>query len=147
MSNMISPMATPYPSSLNSTGKKKTPTKFLLVVILLLIAAGAYVVGSGDFLDSFKKLGGKSFDTSKPLKIVAATELTDMEPFVHQASSDLGFDIEDIEMEYDSGTLVNTRNLNDGAYRDKYDATWFATNAFARSSATSLLGRLSILRR
>ncbi|MCG7259622.1 MULTISPECIES: hypothetical protein [unclassified Corynebacterium] len=111
---------------------------------MLLIAAGAHVVGSGDFLDSFKKLGGKSCDTSKPLKIVAATELTDMEPFVHQASSDLGFDI---EMEYDSGTLVNTRNLNDGAYRDKYDATWFATTAFARSSASSLLGRLSILRR
>lgn len=134
---MISPMATPYPSSLNSTGKKKTPTKFLLVVILLLIAAGAYVVGSGDFLDNFKKLGGKSFDTSKPLKIVAATELTDLEPFVHQASADLGFDI---EMEYDSGTLVNTRNLNDGAYRDKYDATWFATNAFAKAQGIASQG-------
>ena len=131
---MISPMATPYPSSLNSTGKKKTPTKFLLVVILLLIAAGAYVVGSGDFLDSVKKLGGKSFDTSKPLKIVAATELTDLEPFVHQASAHLGFDI---EMEYDSGTLVNTRNLNDGAYGAKHDATWFATNAFARAQGTT----------
>ena len=129
-------MATPYPSSLSSP-KKKSPTRFLLIVVLLLVAAGAYVVGTGDLLDSVKRFGGRSFDTSKPLKIVAATELTDMEPFVHQASADLGFDI---EMEYDSGTLVNTRNLADGAYTDKYDATWFATNAFAKAQGLTSQG-------
>lgn len=131
---MISSMVAPNPSSLSSpeksSGKNWSSTKILLIVILLLIAVGAYVVGSGDSLNGFKRPGRNSFDTSKPLNIVAATELTDMEPFVHQASADLGFDI---EMEYDSGTLVNTRNLNDGAYRDKHDATWFATNAFAKA--------------
>lgn len=135
---MISSMVAPNPSSLSSpeksSGKNWSSTKILLIVILLLIAVGAYVVGSGDSLNGFKRPGRNSFDTSKPLNIVAATELTDMEPFVHQASADLGFDI---EMEYDSGTLVNTRNLKDGAYDNKYDATWFATNAFARAQDTT----------
>ena len=127
-------MTSPYPSSLNANNGKKSSSKFFLVVVLLLIAAVAYVVGSGNFPGSLTGSGGKSYDTSKPLKIVAATELSDMEPFIQQASSDLGFEI---EMEYDSGTLVNTRNLVDGDYGDKYDATWFATNAFARAEGSS----------
>ena len=100
-------MTSPYPSSLNANNGKKSSSKFFLVVVLLLVAAVAYVVGSGNFPGSLTGSGGKSYDTSKPLKIVAATELSDMEPFIQQASSDLGFEI---EMEYDSGTLVNTRN-------------------------------------
>lgn len=127
-------MTSTFPSSLNANDGKKSSSKFFLVVVLLLIAAGAYVVGSGNFPGGLTGSGGKSYDTSKSLKIVAATELSDMEPFIEQASSDLGFEI---EMEYDSGTLVNTRNLVDGDYGDKYDATWFATNAFARAEGSS----------
>lgn len=129
----ISLMTSAYPSSFShsdgNAGGRKGKSKVILVVILLLVAAGAYVFGKDGSNGAAPWDDERSIDYSKPLKIVAATELSDMEPFIKQASADLGFDI---QMDYDSGTLVNTRNLLDGAYSDKYDATWFATDAFAK---------------
>lgn len=66
--------------------------------------------------------------TSKDeLRIVAATELRDMEPLIQQASNDLGFRI---TMDYLDGTIANSHSLKNGEFDGKYDATWFATNKY-----------------
>ena len=62
-----------------------------------------------------------------PLRIVAATELRDLEAVVEQASGDLGFTI---ELEFPGGTLENSERLKQGDFDDDVDATWFATNRY-----------------
>ena len=80
---------------------------------------------------------GKEYDGD--LNIVAATELAPLEPVLEQASEALGFDI---TMTTESGTLENSRSLKQGTFDNHYDATWFATNRYARIiGADSKLGK------
>lgn len=71
----------------------------------------------------FPAKGGSSGD----LRIVAATELKDMEPLIQQAAKDLGFSI---TMEYPDGTIANSLSLKAGEFDGQFDATWFATNKY-----------------
>lgn len=71
--------------------------------------------------------GGTGGTDGTPLRIVAATELQDLEPVIEDAADDLGFPI---ELSFPAGTLDNSRTLLDGGFDDEYDATWFATNRY-----------------
>ncbi|EEW51330.1 von Willebrand factor type A domain protein [Corynebacterium efficiens YS-314] len=62
-----------------------------------------------------------------PLRIVAATELRDLETVVEQAAGELGFAI---ELEFPGGTLENSERLKQGDFDEDVDATWFATNRY-----------------
>lgn len=62
-----------------------------------------------------------------PLRIVAATELRDLEDAVEQASEELGFTI---ELEFPGGTLENSERLKQGDFDEEVDATWFATHRY-----------------
>lgn len=88
----------------------------------LVLLAGCSTVS-----DSIDSLGGGLGGSSETLKIVAATELEDLQPAIEQASDDLGFDI---ELSFPGGTLSNSQALMDGAFDQDYDATWFATNRY-----------------
>ena len=88
----------------------------------LVLLAGCSTVS-----DSIDSLGGDLGGSSETLKIVAATELEDLQPAIEQASDDLGFDI---ELSFPGGTLSNSQALMDGAFDQDYDATWFATNRY-----------------
>ncbi|MDO5668914.1 MAG: VWA domain-containing protein [Corynebacterium sp.] len=70
--------------------------------------------------------GGSTTDGT-PLRIVAATELQDLQPVIEEAADDLGFPI---ELSFPAGTLDNSRTLLEGGFDGEYDATWFATNRY-----------------
>ncbi|MDU0478546.1 VWA domain-containing protein [Staphylococcus chromogenes] len=61
------------------------------------------------------------------LKIVAATELKDMQPLIKEAERELGFKV---QMAYPDGTIANSVTLKQGGFDRKYDSTWFATNKY-----------------
>ena len=110
-----------------------------LRVLLILVGTMALTACSmGDLFDDSQKPGsGNSF--SGGLRIVAATELESLEPVLADASQDLGFDI---TMTTEDGTLANSRTLKQGGFEGTYDATWFATNRYARIiGADDQLGR------
>lgn len=86
-------------------------------LMLALVASGCSA------LDQLPQLG-----ENKPLHIVAATELQDLEPLIQQAGEELGTDI---EVTYLGGTLENSQALKSGELDGAYDATWFATNRYA----------------
>ncbi len=85
--------------------------------------------------------GASRSDDNAPtgaLRIVAATELQDLQPAIDRAGADLGFAI---EMEFPGGTLENSQHLKDGDYDSAFDATWFATNRYVDLlGATGRLG-------
>lgn len=93
----------------------------LKIVAAVVIAAvlSVSVAACGDIAS---KMSG-----SAGLKIVAATELKDLEPLIAQASKELGFKI---EMSYPDGTIANSLALKNGEFDGQYDATWFATNKY-----------------
>ena len=109
----------------------------VLVAVLCAMGLTACSAGSGSsWLDDAASTGPE-YDGD--LKIVAATELAPLEPVLEQASESLGFDI---TMTTESGTLENSRSLKQGTFDDHYDATWFATNRYARIiGADSKLGK------
>ncbi|BAU95757.1 von Willebrand factor type A [Corynebacterium suranareeae] len=99
----------------------KTFLKSLALGVSMVLLAGCSTVTLGAGSGS---LGGGSSD---PLKIVAATELEDLQPAIEQASNELGFDI---ELSFPGGTLSNSQALKDGEFDQDFDATWFATNRY-----------------
>lgn len=97
-------------------------------VLNRLLIALALVLGltaCADELPMPSAGGGGTDDT--PLRIVAATELQDLQPVIEDAADDLGFPI---ELSFPAGTLDNSRTLLEGGFDDEYDATWFATNRY-----------------
>lgn len=100
----------------------------LKVLLVMLSAMALTACSAGDLFDDVDMPGsGSSF--SGGLNIVAATELKPLEPVLDDASQDLGFDI---TMTTEDGTLANSRSLKQGGFDGSYDATWFATNRYAR---------------
>lgn len=96
------------------------PTFFaVLLSVVALVLSGCGVINS----DSSAGAG----HSDEPLKLVAATELADLEPAIQEAAQELGFPI---EVTLPDGTLTNSRHLADGAYDGQVDATWFATNRY-----------------
>lgn len=93
----------------------------IVIALLSVVFVGAGLTACSD--EGGK--GGKDFDGS--LKIIAATELQDLEPLLKQASEELGFDI---VLEFPAGTLENSRNLANGGFDGNADATLFATNRY-----------------
>lgn len=89
----------------------------LLTSVLLVACGGSTTAVRGD--------GGSSDDT--PLRVVAATELQDLQPLIDEAADDLGFPI---ELSFPAGTLDNSQTLLDGGFDGRHDATWFATNRY-----------------
>ncbi|ANE03936.1 vWA domain-containing protein [Corynebacterium crudilactis] len=79
--------------------------------------------GCSSVSDSLSGIGG----SAEPLKIVAATELEDLQPAIERASDELGFDI---QLSFPGGTLSNSQALKEGAFDQEFDATWFATNRY-----------------
>ena len=109
----------------------------VLVAVLCAMGLTACSAGSGSSWLDDAASNGSEYDGD--LKIVAATELAPLEPVLEQASEALGFDI---TMTTESGTLENSRSLKQGTFDDHYDATWFATNRYARIiGADSKLGK------
>ena len=99
--------------------------KVLLAMMSAMVLSACSLeglLGDTDTPDS-----GTSF--SGGLNIVAATELKPLAPVLDDASRDLGFDI---TMTTEDGTLANSHTLKQGGFDGTYDATWFATNRFAR---------------
>ena len=108
---------------------------FVAVSCMMTLAACSAVSGNSWLDDSTSSEQEQDGD----LKIVAATELAPLEPVLEQASEELGFDI---TMTTESGTLENSRSLQQGTFDRHYDATWFATNRYARIiGADSKLGK------
>lgn len=100
----------------------------LKVLLVMLSAMALTACSAGDLFDDVDMPGsGSSF--SGGLNIVAATELKPLAPVLDDASQDLGFDI---TMTTEDGTLANSRSLKQGGFDGSYDATWFATNRYAR---------------
>lgn len=92
------------------------------------------VVAAVAFVASACSTDSQSFGGDSPLRIVAATELADLEPVLAEASDELGFPI---EIEYPAGTLENTVSLQSGYFDGNFDATWFATNRYAEIAGAS----------
>ncbi|PXY05809.1 vWA domain-containing protein [Corynebacterium striatum] len=100
----------------------------LKVLLAMLSTMALTACSAGGLFDDLDMPGsGSSF--SGGLNIVAATELKPLEPVLDDASQDLGFDI---TMTTEDGTLANSRSLKQGGFDGTYDATWFATNRYAR---------------
>ncbi|MHA2788898.1 substrate-binding domain-containing protein [Corynebacterium sp. S7] len=97
--------------------------RIYVALVALLSSIGLVACGSSG---SSGSLFGSGLNKD-PLKIVAATELQDLEPLVQQASDDLGFPI---ELQFPAGTLENSQNLKAGEFDGQVDATWFATNRY-----------------
>ncbi|AKK11020.1 vWA domain-containing protein [Corynebacterium uterequi] len=97
---------------------------WLVIVGSVLVACG----GTTDAIDSaIDSARGGPASPGGTLKIVAATELTDLKEVIEgEAARDLGFDI---VMEFPGGTLKNSQLLKDGQLGDA-GATWFATNRY-----------------
>lgn len=118
--------------------KKLYTSLMVLLTSVVLVACGSL----GSLLDIGFNFGGNDADgdsdntneaatppvSDEELKIVAATELEDLQPIIDQASTDLGFPI---TMDYPDGTLANSEELAEGNFDGEYDATWFATNRYA----------------
>ena len=98
-----------------------------LILSLGLVACGDSVsLPGGDSPDRPGRSGLSDLDDT-PLRIVAATELEDLQPVIEDAADDLGFPI---ELSFPAGTLDNSQSLLDGAFDQQHDATWFATNRY-----------------
>lgn len=98
--------------------------KYLAMIVAFAVT---FVAGCSSMPEVSNPFGGGSEFDDQPLKIVAATELQDLEPLVERASNDLGFPI---ELEFPAGTLENSQSLKDGEFDGVQDATWFATNRY-----------------
>lgn len=70
--------------------------------------------------------GGGHDDFSGELRIVAGSELADLEPLLAEAEDAIGVTV---HMEY-SGTIGGTEQLASGALDDKADAVWFPSNKY-----------------
>lgn len=97
-------------------GRKKASLFSATVAAAALLVTGCGVLPFGD-----------SGLSDEPLRLVAATELADLEPAIQEAADELGFAI---EVTLPDGTLTNSRHLADGDYDGQVDATWFATNRY-----------------
>lgn len=89
-----------------------------LILPVLLVACGS---------DSPTSATGDRELDSRPLRIVAATELADLQPAIDQAAEELGFPI---DLTFPAGTLDNSQTLLNSGFDNDYDATWFATNRY-----------------
>lgn len=103
---------------------KKLLSLAALLLSSLLIAGCAE--GSDTATHAAPSATGEQSSTDG-LRIVAATELGDLEPTVAQAAEELGFPI---ELEFPGGTVENSQKLNNGDFDADYDATWFASNRY-----------------
>lgn len=96
---------------------------------LALLFSGALLVGCADESAS-GALGAGGPETGgegDTLRIVAATELEDLEPAIERAARELGFPI---EVESPDGTLANSQALKAGDFDGDFAATWFASNRY-----------------
>lgn len=101
--------------------------KLLAVLVTLLIGVALTACGSDSGSRDSDGNGGSSFGSGDGLRIVAATELKDLEPLVQEASRELGFPI---NLEFPGGTLQNSQDLKHGRFDGNVDATWLATNRY-----------------
>ena len=99
----------------------------LAVMVLSTVVMAGCARGTDTFTSETAGVPTVVFDDD-PLRIIAATELRDLEAAVEQASGELGFAI---ELEFPGGTLENSERLRQGDFDADVDATWFATNRYA----------------
>ena len=95
-------------------------------LVALILSLGLVSCGDSVSLPVVDSAPRTDFDGT-PLRIVAATELEDLQPVIDDAADDLGFPI---ELSFPAGTLDNSQSLLDGVFDQRYDATWFATNRY-----------------
>ncbi|MCP1388538.1 substrate-binding domain-containing protein [Corynebacterium sp. TA-R-1] len=100
--------------------KKLWAAVMAMLATLALAGCSTQTIGSGSVSSQSKGSGAD-------LRIVAATELKDLQGLIAQASEDLGFGI---ELEFPAGTLENSQALKRGEFDGEVDATWFATNRY-----------------
>ncbi|WP_284522949.1 YgdI/YgdR family lipoprotein [Corynebacterium aquatimens] len=100
---------------------KKLWAAILAMIATLALAGCTTEMTSGTGSSSSRSSQGDG------LRIVAATELKDLQQLIDEASNDLGFPI---ELEFPGGTLENSQALKRGEFDGAVDATWFATNRY-----------------
>jgi Ca-activated chloride channel family protein len=102
------------------------PISKKLKVIAATVLTTALLAGCSATADNIKTSDTAIKDGPNVLRVLAGSEVKDMEPIIKDVEKNTGVKV---EFEY-TGTLDGTELVASGGAKDKYDATWFPSNRY-----------------